>query len=193
MRAMRGIGIRCIARGLALGPRPYPFQRRWQSEASKPRSEGSNAPPPPPGDGSERRHTRETMRDLGLRERMKLLGPPAIGIYLIIHTIGFCVMWAAVSFGFPVRGYLEQVLPPEYLQKLPKGPWLDWSLALLANKCFVPLQAMLALWVTPRVAPYLFSTWAGSAFLNLVARWTGGKKVSDATAAAAAASAAPKP
>eukprot|EP01064_Diplonema_japonicum_P023437 TRINITY_DN33866_c0_g1_i1.p1 TRINITY_DN33866_c0_g1~~TRINITY_DN33866_c0_g1_i1.p1 ORF type:complete len:173 (+),score=19.27 TRINITY_DN33866_c0_g1_i1:36-554(+) len=90
---------------------------------------------------------------LSLYGKMKHFGPPALFIYLVIHTIGFWLMFALVYCGLPVKGLLAQWLGGE--EKLPQGPWAELGIALAVNKLFGPLQMLLTVAVVPRLAPVL--------------------------------------
>eukprot|EP01062_Namystynia_karyoxenos_P034893 TRINITY_DN2554_c1_g1_i1.p2 TRINITY_DN2554_c1_g1~~TRINITY_DN2554_c1_g1_i1.p2 ORF type:complete len:218 (+),score=20.34 TRINITY_DN2554_c1_g1_i1:78-731(+) len=179
-QALGGAGAlgRCAPRPTAALPTPC---RRHKSTSTASTYKAAHA------DGV----THESLSQMPLKQRLKLLGPPAIAVYLIIHCTGFWLMWAALAFGLPVRPYLEMLVGDKV--SLPKGPWAEWGLALVANKMLCPLQAMATVALTPRVAPALLCTRLGRGFISFVARWSAPKAAAGAAAPAAAATAATAP
>eukprot|EP01061_Rhynchopus_euleeides_P006000 TRINITY_DN15080_c0_g1_i1.p1 TRINITY_DN15080_c0_g1~~TRINITY_DN15080_c0_g1_i1.p1 ORF type:complete len:209 (+),score=59.75 TRINITY_DN15080_c0_g1_i1:30-629(+) len=114
------------------------------------------------------REEKEAIAQLSLYGKMKRYGPPAMFIYLVIHCAGFWLVFFLLMSGVPVRKYLAEYLPlPSEGQSsdeeggakgaLQAIPWAELGLALVINKMFGPLQILLTLSITPRLAPILLS------------------------------------
>eukprot|EP00754_Rhynchopus_humris_P010505 Rhum_TRINITY_DN14159_c25_g1::Rhum_TRINITY_DN14159_c25_g1_i1::g.71284::m.71284 len=133
---------------------------------------------------------REAIAELSLYGRMKRYGPTAMLIYLAIHIAGFWLCFFLLMSGIEVRKYLAMIpyFPvladkksasdaDSFMALFSFLPWAELGLALVINKIFSPLQMLVTISVTPRLAPILLSwgpTKAIVSFLNrLIARVKG--------------------
>eukprot|EP01063_Lacrimia_lanifica_P011385 TRINITY_DN1817_c0_g4_i2.p1 TRINITY_DN1817_c0_g4~~TRINITY_DN1817_c0_g4_i2.p1 ORF type:complete len:227 (+),score=49.54 TRINITY_DN1817_c0_g4_i2:881-1561(+) len=119
---------------------------------------------------------REKLAEMTIYQKLKHYGPVAMALYLTIHTIGFWLCFFLIYTGVPIKKYLAQWLGEDNLPSYAKGPWAEFAVALTVNKLFGPLQMLLTVTITPRVAPIVLSSGPGRALVSFIARFMPKKK-----------------